>query len=83
MRKRAALAGSSLTPWRRSQFIALIPFLRLPWLCNIKLDGLKVTALRTAESAIKSSTGWVFLDSAETLFITAKERVFAAIEVMN
>jgi len=39
-----------------------------------------VTALRTAESAIKSSTGWVFLDSAETLFITAKERVFAAIE---
>ena len=49
--------------------------------CNLKFV-VKVTALRTAESAIKSSTGWVFLDSAETLFITAKERVFAAIEVI-
>jgi len=39
-----------------------------------------ITALRTAESAIKSSSGWIFLDYAETLFLVSKERVFASLE---
>lgn len=34
-----------------------------------------VSALRTTEAAIKSG-GWMILDSAESLFITAKSRVF-------
>ena len=34
-----------------------------------------VSTLKTAESAMKSG-GWVLLDSAETLFLTAKKRVF-------
>ena len=38
-----------------------------------------VSTLRTAESAMKSG-GWVLLDSAETLFITAKKRVFDGLE---
>ena len=41
----------------------------------------QITALRTAESAIKSSSGWIFLDYAETLFLVSKERVFASLEV--
>jgi len=39
-----------------------------------------IAALRTAERAINSSSGWVLLDSAETLFLASKERVFASIE---
>ena len=38
-----------------------------------------VSTLRTAESAMKSG-GWVLLDSAETLFITAKKRVMDGLE---
>ena len=34
-----------------------------------------VSALRTTESAMRSG-GWMVLDSAETLFCTAKARVF-------
>jgi len=34
-----------------------------------------VSTLKTTESALKSG-GWVLLDSAETLFITARDRVF-------
>jgi len=39
-----------------------------------------VCALRTAESAMKSSSGWVLLDSAEALYLTATQRVFSAVE---
>ena len=38
-----------------------------------------IATLKTAESAMKSG-GWVLLDSAETLFLTAKARVFDPIE---
>ena len=38
-----------------------------------------VASLRTAESALKSG-GWVLLDSAETLFLTAKLRVFDSLQ---
>jgi len=38
-----------------------------------------VSTLKTAESAMKSG-GWVLLDSAETLFLTSKARVFDSIE---
>ena len=38
-----------------------------------------VSTLKTAESALKSG-GWVVLDSAETLFITARDRVFLKME---
>ncbi|XP_023330558.1 DNA repair endonuclease XPF isoform X2 [Eurytemora carolleeae] len=39
-----------------------------------------IAAQRTAESALKSSSGWVTLDSAESLFLTSKDRVFSALE---
>ena len=38
-----------------------------------------VSTLKTTESAMKSG-GWVLLDSAETLFLTARDRVFANME---
>lgn len=38
-----------------------------------------IATLKTAESAMKSG-GWVLLDSAETLFLTSKARVFDSIE---
>lgn len=38
-----------------------------------------VSTLKTTENAIKSG-GWVLLDSAETLFITARDRVFDNID---
>ena len=38
-----------------------------------------VSTLRTTESAMKSG-GWVLLDSAETLFLTARDRVFSKME---
>eukprot|EP00092_Neocalanus_flemingeri_P022527 GFUD01024429.1.p1 GENE.GFUD01024429.1~~GFUD01024429.1.p1 ORF type:complete len:846 (-),score=291.30 GFUD01024429.1:125-2662(-) len=38
-----------------------------------------ISTLKTAESAMKSG-GWVLLDSAETLFLTSKARVFDSIE---
>lgn len=38
-----------------------------------------VSTLRTTESAMKSG-GWVLLDSAETLFLTARDRVFGNME---
>ena len=36
-----------------------------------------VSALRTTENAVKSG-GWMILDAAETLFLTARQRVFGA-----
>ena len=36
-----------------------------------------VSGLRTTENAMRSG-GWMILDSAETLFITAKARVYGA-----
>ena len=38
-----------------------------------------VSALRTTENAVKSG-GWMILDAAETLFLTARDRVFANME---
>ena len=38
-----------------------------------------VSTLKTTESAMKSG-GWVLLDSAETLFLTARDRVFSNME---
>ena len=41
-----------------------------------------VSTLRTAENAMKSG-GWIILDSAETLFVTARDRVFKKMENKN
>jgi len=38
-----------------------------------------ISTLKTAESAMRSG-GWVLLDSAETLFLTSKARVFDSVE---
>ena len=38
-----------------------------------------VSTLKTAENAMKSG-GWIILDSAETLFVTARDRVFLKME---
>lgn len=46
----------------------------------LKSIFVKIAAQRTAESALKSSSGWVTLDSAESLFLTSKDRVFSALE---
>ena len=41
----------------------------------------KVNALRTAENAMRSSSGWVLMDAAEALYLTATQRVFSAVAV--
>ncbi len=40
-----------------------------------KITDIFLPALRTTENAVKSG-GWMILDAAETLFLTAKQRVF-------
>jgi len=38
-----------------------------------------ISALRTAERGIRCSSGWVLLDSAETLYLASKDRVFSSV----
>ena len=41
-----------------------------------------VSALRTTENAVKSG-GWMILDAAETLFLTARQRVFGTKDALK
>ena len=66
------------------RLIQIYIFGKTLWKYTFKKDHLaifvKIAAQRTAESALKSSSGWVTLDSAESLFLTSKDRVFSALE---
>ena len=74
--------------WRVLIFNFLNSFIPLAKFCEniilkkiiLKSIFVKIAAQRTAESALKSSSGWVTLDSAESLFLTSKDRVFSALE---
>jgi len=69
--------------WKTRQLVADLKTLRTVMTYLTQYDCITfynlVAALRTAESAMKSG-GWVLLDSAETLFLSAKGRVFSDIE---
>ena len=68
---------------RSRQLITDLKTLRLVLTYLIQYDCITfynfVATLKTAESAMKSG-GWVVLDSAETLFVTARDRVFQSME---
>lgn len=68
--------------WKTRQLVADLKTLRTVMTYLTQYDCITfynlVAALRTAESAMKSG-GWVLLDSAETLFLSAKARVFSDI----
>ena len=65
--------------FKTRQLVADLKTLRLVLTYLTQYDAITffnfVSTLKTAESAMKSG-GWVLLDSAETLFLTAKKRVF-------
>ena len=65
--------------FKTRQLVADLKTLRLVLTYLTQYDAITffnfVSTLKTAESAMKSG-GWVLLDSAETLFLTAQKRVF-------
>ena len=67
--------------WKTKQLVADLRTLRTVILYLTQYDSVTflsfVSALRTTENAVKSG-GWMILDAAETLFLTARQRVFGA-----
>ena len=65
--------------WKTKQLVADLKTLRTILLYLTQYDCITfyafVSALRTTENAMKTG-GWMVLDSAETLFITSRQRVF-------
>ena len=65
--------------WKTKQLVADLKTLRTVMLYLTQYDCVTfqafVSALRTTEQAMRSG-GWMILDAAESLFVTAKQRVF-------
>ena len=66
--------------WRTKQLVSDMKTLRTILMHLTNYDAITfysfVSALRTTENAMRSG-GWMILDSAETLFMTARSRVFS------
>ena len=69
--------------WKTKQLVADLKTLRTLLMYLTQYDCITfyafVSALRTTENAMKTG-GWMILDSAETLFITSRQRVFGGEE---